>query len=306
MTVARPPEGGLWLPFGAGWRQIYGSFEHMGVSIELHDIRLQRELEWGRSFHPGSVEICLNLEGNAWFAHGAIVGLAPAQSVVYSSGEVPLAAYRAAGERHRFVTVELSPAFLRSRLAGCEDALLPFVAGAMRNGVTSSAVAQPRQFTASQSATVRSVLQPPVAPQARALWHEARLLEWLAECLYSEDSELFCHRQQRVERERVEKVRAFIVADIERTPALAEIAAKVGMSPFYLSRTFSRLTGETIPQFLRRVRVERAAEMLIAGTHNVTEAAFAVGYSSLGHFSKAFTELLGCTPSVYVQGRTGG
>ena len=59
----------------------------------------------------------------------------------------------------------------------------------------------------------------------------------------------------------------------------------------------------TIPQFLRRVRMERAAELLRAGRHNVTEAAFAVGYSSLGHFSKSFCEVMGCCPTLYPQAR---
>jgi AraC-like DNA-binding protein len=142
-----------------------------------------------------------------------------------------------------------------------------------------------------------------VSPEARPLWYEARLLEWLAECLFTESSELFCHRQQRLDRERVEKAKAIVAANYAIPRSLAEIAASVGMSPFYLSRTFSRLTGETIPMFLRRVRIERAAEMLRAGTHNVTEAAFAVGYSSLGHFAKAFVELLGDTPASYARNR---
>ena len=59
----------------------------------------------------------------------------------------------------------------------------------------------------------------------------------------------------------------------------------------------------TIPQFLRQARMQRAAEMLAAGTHNVTEAAFAVGYSSLGHFSKTFCEVMGCCPTLYPQAR---
>jgi AraC-like DNA-binding protein len=181
--------------------------------------------------------------------------------------------------------------------------LLAFIADTMRMGVPPTAIAEPRQFSAAQSATVRSLAHPPVPPEARALWYEARLLEWLAECLFAESAELFCHRQQRLDRERVEKVKAIVAANYETPRSLAEIAVSVGMSPFYLSRTFSRLTGETIPLFLRRVRVERAAEMLRAGTHNVTEAAFAVGYSSLGHFAKAFTEMLGSTPANYAQNR---
>ena len=52
--------------------------------------------------------------------------------------------------------------------------------------------------------------------------------------------------------------------------------------------------------------MEKAATLLQAGSHNVTEAAFAVGYSSLGHFSKNFCEVMGCCPTLYPQARNLG
>ena len=73
----------------------------------------------------------------------------------------------------------------------------------------------------------------------------------------------------------------------------------VGCSEFYLSRQFSEATGLTIPQFLRQARLERAAELLREGTHNVTEAALEVGYNSLSHFTVAFREVFGCCPGLY-------
>jgi AraC-like DNA-binding protein len=45
--------------------------------------------------------------------------------------------------------------------------------------------------------------------------------------------------------------------------------------------------------------MEKAAELLRAGEHNVTEAALEVGYSSLSHFSHAFHETFGCCPGLY-------
>ena len=55
----------------------------------------------------------------------------------------------------------------------------------------------------------------------------------------------------------------------------------------------------TIPQYVRQIRVERAAELLLEGRHNVTEAAMEVGYSSLSHFSKAFCTTIGCCPALF-------
>ena len=55
----------------------------------------------------------------------------------------------------------------------------------------------------------------------------------------------------------------------------------------------------TIPQYLRKLRMQRAAELLESGKYNVTEAALEVGYSSLSHFSQAFCQTMGCCPTLY-------
>jgi len=82
-------------------------------------------------------------------------------------------------------------------------------------------------------------------------------------------------------------------------PSLLEIGREIGCSPFHLSRTFSQEMRMTIPQYLRKLRMERAAELLRDGRHNVTEAALEVGYSSLSHFSLAFCQTMGCCPGLY-------
>ena len=90
-----------------------------------------------------------------------------------------------------------------------------------------------------------------------------------------------------------------LTRDLANPPTLEMLGQEVGCSPFYLSRIFSREVGLTIPQYLRNIRMERAAELLRSGRYNVTEAAIEVGYSSLSHFSKAFCETIGCCPVLY-------
>jgi hypothetical protein len=60
-------EAAAWRAIGAGWRQLYGSFSKLGVSFEWHDFEAAEAMDWARSFHEGSAEICLNLAG-----HGAV------------------------------------------------------------------------------------------------------------------------------------------------------------------------------------------------------------------------------------------
>jgi len=79
--------------------------------------------------------------------------------------------------------------------------------------------------------------------------------------------EFFCMRQKRVARERVERVKQVLARDLANPPTLETIGQEVGCSPFYLSRIFSREVGLTIPQYLRNLRMERAAELLRTGRY---------------------------------------
>jgi AraC-like DNA-binding protein len=110
---------------------------------------------------------------------------------------------------------------------------------------------------------------------------------------------LFCTRQQRAACERAGRVREILSKCLADPPSLEELGRLVGCSAFYLSRQFSEATGLTIQQFLRQARLEHAAELLRTGKSNVTEAALAVGYNSLSHFSAAFREMFGCCPGLY-------
>jgi AraC-like DNA-binding protein len=155
-------------------------------------------------------------------------------------------------------------------------------------------------MTIQQRGVVASLAEPPVAKAAQVLWYQSKALELMAHFLFApKDPEFFCMRHKRLARERVERVKEVLARDLANPPTLEMIGQEVGCSPFYLSRIFSREVGLTIPQYLRNLRMERAAELLRTGRYNVTEAATEVGYSSLSHFSKAFCETIGCCPVLY-------
>ena len=125
---------------------------------------------------------------------------------------------------------------------------------------------------------------------------EARLLRLVAEGWQAVQRSTAASRQQRVQAERVERVRKILAVEYEAPPDLTELGRRVGCSPFYLSRLFARETGQTISQFLRDVRLAKAKELLDHGEMNVSEAAVSVGYSSLSHFSRAFSTHFGHCP----------
>ena len=295
-------EQGAWRDVQEGWRPLYGDFDSLGVSVEWHDFRIARSLDWGRSFHPRSLEFCLNLEGRGEVgAPGrSRSDYLPGSSGYYAVANDPLSASRRAHDHHQFVTLEFSRAHLQKELVQNEAGLEPEIRRVIFGDKEKSVVAPARPMSMEQRAVVASLVQPPVAKAAQVIWYQSKALELMAHFLFApKDPEFFCMRQKRVARERVERTKELIARDLANPPALEILGQEVGCSPFYLSRIFSREVGLTIPQFLRNLRMERAAELLRSGRYNVTEAATEVGYSSLSHFSKAFCETIGCCPVLY-------
>lgn len=292
-------EADAWSAIAQGWRQLHGDFARDGVSVQWHDFRLARELDWGRSFHPQSLEVCLNLGGRGEVRHAKSRGdFQPGTTGFYAIGDEAMAASREANDHHQFVTLEFSRAHLRKQLAPHESDLEPTVRACVFD--KRAHISTPCRMTAEQRQVVTSLSEPPVAKAARSLWYQSKSLELMAHFLFQpKDPEFFCMRQKRVARDRVERTKELLARNLANPPALEQLGAEVGCSPFYLSRIFSREVGLTIPQYLRNLRMERAAELLRSGRCNVTEAAMEVGYSSLSHFSKAFCETIGCCPVLY-------
>lgn len=309
MGVRRPSESAefegeaaAWRAVGAGWRQLSGNFADLGFSFEWHDFTSSEPPDWGRSFHPGSLELCLNLSGTGEVRDSSsAAAFAPRTAGFYFQGRVPLTAVRTAGETHQFITVEFRPDFLTRHLQPHAERLHPLVRQAAGGKSDDSGVSETAALTTRQRELVASLRQPPVLAGAQALWYGAKALELMCEFFFAPppENELFCHRQQRVAAGRVQSVVAILKKDLVNPPALEQIAREVGCSPFYLSRTFSKEMGQTIPQYVRQLRMEKAAELLRTGDFNVTEVALEVGYNSLSHFSAAFHQTYGCCPGLY-------
>lgn len=80
---------------------------------------------------------------------------------------------------------------------------------------------------------------------------------------------------------------------------LPDISAQANLSPYHFLRVHKLAYGETPHEFLTRLRIDRAKTLLARGSHNVTEACFEVGFSSLGSFSALFNQRVGLSPSEY-------
>lgn len=78
------------------------------------------------------------------------------------------------------------------------------------------------------------------------------------------------------------------------------IAAAIGVSPNYLTSVFQLHLGMSLHRYVTNIRVECAQQLLLSGKVNVTEAADCTGFSSIHVFSKTFKNILGITPSQFM------
>ncbi|MDO3408937.1 response regulator [Saccharibacillus sp. CPCC 101409] len=101
----------------------------------------------------------------------------------------------------------------------------------------------------------------------------------------------------------IAEVKEYVLLHYGEAITLADLASRFFISPYYLSQLFKQKTGETYINFLGRVRVERAKELLEKTDLKVYEICAEVGYSDTQHFARLFEKLTGLKPSEYRRSR---
>ena len=98
----------------------------------------------------------------------------------------------------------------------------------------------------------------------------------------------------------VDRVKLVLASDLARRWTLAEIAAEVRGSPVYLTQVFQQVEGLPLYRYQLRLRLARALDLL-AHYDDLTDLSQELGFSSHSHFSAAFREAYGRSPSEFRQ-----
>ena len=101
----------------------------------------------------------------------------------------------------------------------------------------------------------------------------------------------------------MDRVVAFIERNIDNSQlAVDSIAQELHMSRSAFFRKLKALVGLSPVEFLRSVRMKRAAELIGMGQYSMTQIAYMVGLSDSHYFSKCFKQHYGITPTEYKAG----
>jgi len=95
------------------------------------------------------------------------------------------------------------------------------------------------------------------------------------------------------------KGRQFILAHSDEELSLAKVAKVVNISANHLSEKFKEVTGVNFVDYVARVRVGKAYDLLQNPNLRISEIAFAVGFQSLSQFNRVFKRLAGKSPTEY-------
>jgi AraC family transcriptional regulator len=103
---------------------------------------------------------------------------------------------------------------------------------------------------------------------------------------------------------RINKVMDFIELNLDKSFTLEELADVASFSKFHFSRIFWAMRGETPFVFLNRIRMEKAASLLVMNPkETISEIAYQCGFSSLPVFSRKFKAHFNCTAMSWRDGQ---
>ena len=209
------------------------------------------------------------------------------------------------GESHKLVKLRLSRQHVPHLLAGWEKVLSKQLRQMMfPSGFERSVIKKNLSLTL-QSAG-HQVLKCPFEGSVRKLFMEGKALEILAYELdeFSSDQIASQVPLNVIEMGRLYEARKIVEDEFADPPSLFDLARRVGLNDFKLKRGFREAFGTTVFEYIRKLRMEKARDLLEHGHLTVTEVALAIGYNHFGHFSAAFKKAFGILPSCYRTARS--
>lgn len=130
--------------------------------------------------------------------------------------------------------------------------------------------------------------------------HEAvvKLLGIFAQHLSMVSNQLLVQHQN-AEPAVIAKAKEFILQHQGEDITLGQVAKAVNISTFYFCKLFKKAIGLNFTEYVSRIRIERAKDLLLNPNLRISEIAFEIGFQSLTHFNRVFGKMVGRCPTEY-------
>jgi AraC-like DNA-binding protein len=99
---------------------------------------------------------------------------------------------------------------------------------------------------------------------------------------------------------KIQAIVRFIVQHYSEPLTVRYLADKAKLNPAYFGALFKQETGETVHQYIAKIRIRNAQNILSAGGYRVCEVAEQCGYRDSYYFYKQFKAITGKPPSMYL------
>ncbi|MBI4659334.1 MAG: helix-turn-helix domain-containing protein [Verrucomicrobia bacterium] len=106
-------------------------------------------------------------------------------------------------------------------------------------------------------------------------------------------------RQENSEPPLITRAKEYIQGHQSEELSLGQVAKAVNTSTFYFCKMFKKVTGLNFTDYVSRVRIEKAKNLLLNPNLRISEIAYEVGFQSLTHFNRVFKKILGQSPTEY-------
>ncbi|MFJ7848902.1 response regulator [Peribacillus sp. NPDC097206] len=125
---------------------------------------------------------------------------------------------------------------------------------------------------------------------------EYEVTNWMNEVI---DILSIIQKKQKQQSNQIDAAKRWINKNLDQSITIEKIAKQVYMNSTYFSEYFKSQTGETVLDYVTRVRIEKAKELLVTTNFKIYDISHMVGYNDTKYFSKLFKKYYGEVPSKY-------
>jgi AraC-like DNA-binding protein len=153
-----------------------------------------------------------------------------------------------------------------------------------------------------------------ISEQAISHWHHvksqkglarfAAFCEFLSDLAHCTEYRLLSHVPMQAmdndaELDHINAITSRITQNLVAPLTAADLAVELGMTESKFSRFFRRATGNTFTDFVTRVRINRACQLLMETDQYIAQIGYEVGFNNIANFNRRFQDVKGTTPSEF-------